>query len=220
MGTGKRIGKTAVTGHVGACSRPTATDRRGDGEGRAARPRDVAVPPTWRRSSTSHARGDTRRPTTSRPRALVGVATAAADAAVAGSPAPSRRRTSRGRASRQLSSRPRRVRRQRCWLPPIAADRTVLVVRTHPSTVRRVTSTLSTAYPDLVVVTMAERGRRDGSAPRAGPAHVRPEVRVIGPAPAAPAEPTRGPTMAFFSRAPPAARPPPRHLAEASSARM
>ena len=101
VGTGKRVGKTAVTGHV---ARLLSRDRRvvvvAMGRGGPPEPEVVRVPPTARGAARALARAVATPPrTTSRRRRSPASRRSAAAAAAAGSPAPSGSRTcSRARA--------------------------------------------------------------------------------------------------------------------------
>ena len=108
IGTGKRVGKTAVTGHVAAAPRPRpARRRRGDGARRAGRARGRRE--SARRSTTcsrSPAPGATPRPTTSRRRRSPACRRSAAVAAAAGSRARSGSRTCSPASGSRRSSGP------------------------------------------------------------------------------------------------------------------
>jgi cyclic 2,3-diphosphoglycerate synthase len=208
VGTGKRVGKTAVTGHL---ARLLAMDREvvvvAMGRGGPLEPEVVRIPPTVESlvelsRSGRHAASDHLETA-----ALVGVATVGC------------RRCGGGLAGAVSTSNVAEGARVAAGLdpdvvvfdgsgaavPPIAADRTVVVVGGHQD--RRVASGYLNAYrlllADLVVVTMAEAGtdwqdlRSDvGSVVREGVPVV---ATTLRPRPLAD---VRGRTVAYFCAAP------------------
>jgi cyclic 2,3-diphosphoglycerate synthetase len=161
VGTGKRIGKTAVTGHI---ARLLAVDRRvvvvAMGRGGPAEPEVVTVPPTVESlvelsRSGRHAASDHLETA-----ALVGVTTVGCrrcGGGLAGGVASSN--VARG-AELAVSLDPDAVvfDGSGAALPPIAADRTVVVVGGHqePSLVTGYLNAYRLLLADTVVVTMAD----------------------------------------------------------------
>ena len=209
IGTGKRVGKTAVTGHVArVLARERQRRRRRDGAWGAGGARGRrGSGRRWPTCSRSRARGVTLRPTTSRRRRSPGCRPSAAGAAAAASPARSASRTSLAgtRLAEELDPDLIVLDGSGAALPPIAADRRILVVGAHQD------HAVATGYlnpyrallADLVVVTMAE----DGSITRRSPLELgeltRPGVpivrAVLRPRPLAD---VRGRRVAFFGTAP------------------
>jgi cyclic 2,3-diphosphoglycerate synthetase len=212
-GTGKRVGKTAVTGHL---ARLLATDREvvvvAMGRGGPSEPEIVTVPPTVESlvelsRSGRHAASDHLETA-----ALVGVATVGC------------RRCGGGLAGAVATSNVADGARIAAGLdpdllvfdgsgaafPPVAADRTVVVVGGHQDA-RVVAGYLNTyrlLLADVVVVTMAEPGSgwehvRDAVAGTVGP-DVPVVATTLRPRPLAD---VRGRTVAYFCAAPPDAHP-------------
>jgi cyclic 2,3-diphosphoglycerate synthetase len=209
VGTGKRVGKTAVTGHL---ARLLARDRRvvvvAMGRGGPSEPETILVRPTVDgllelSRSGRHAASDHLETA-----ALAGVETVGS------------RRCGGGFAGRVFSSNVPAAARvavdlgpdlvvfdgSGAALPPIAADRTVVVVGGHqdPAVASGYLNAYRLLLADLVVLTMAEAGSgweatRDavGAVTRAD-AHV--VAAVLRPRPATD---VRGRTVAYFCTAPP-----------------
>ena len=210
VGTGKRVGKTAVTGHV---ARLLARDRRvvvvAMGRGGPSEPETIVVPPTvdgllelsrgGRHAASDHLETA----------ALAGVETVGA------------RRCGGGLAGGVFSSNVHAAARvavelapdlvvfdgSGAALPPIAADRTVVVVggRQDPAVASGYLNAYRLLLADLVVLTMAEaesewETTRD-AVRRVTPAGVDVVATVLRPRPAAD---IRGRTVAYFCTAPPA----------------
>ena len=211
VGTGKRVGKTAVTGYV---ARLLAVDRRvvvvAMGRGGPPEPEVVMVPPTIESlvalsRSGRHAASDHLETA-----ALVGVPTVGC------------RRCGGGLAGAVGSSNVLEGARVAAGLapdvvlfdgsgaalPPIAADRTVVVVGGHqdPAVVGGYLNTYRLLLADVVVVTMAEEGSGWGVVRDRVAESVRPGTPVIAttlqPRPAAD---IAGRSVAYFCTAPPAA---------------
>ena len=133
-GTGKRVGKTAVTGHV---ARLLAQDRRvvvvAMGRGGPPEPEVIESRPTWRRCSSARAPACTGRPTTSRRPRSPACPPSAAAGPEAGSPARSAARTCREGVEAALALDPELLLfdGSGAALPPVAADARVLVVPAH-----------------------------------------------------------------------------------------
>jgi cyclic 2,3-diphosphoglycerate synthetase len=208
VGTGKRVGKTAVTGHV---ARLLAGDRRvvvvAMGRGGPREPETIVVPPTIE-ALLELSRGGRH---------------AASDhletAALAGVETVGSRRCGGGLAGGVFSSNVGAAARvalelgpdlvvfdgSGAALPPIAADRTVVVVGGHqdPAVAAGYLNAYRLLLADLVVLTMAETGR-GWEATRDAVRRVVPEVGVVAavlrPRPAAD---IRGRTVAYFCTAPP-----------------
>jgi cyclic 2,3-diphosphoglycerate synthetase len=210
VGTGKRVGKTAVTGHL---ARLFARDRRvvvvAMGRGGPSEPETIVVPPTidallelsrgGRHAASDHLETA----------ALAGVETVGA------------RRCGGGLAGGVFSSNVRAAARvavdlgpdlvifdgSGAALPPIAADRTVVVVGGYqdPAVASGYLNAYRLLLADLVVLTMAEaRGqweRTRDAVRRVVPAGVEVVAAVLRPRPAAD---IRGRTVAYFCTAPPA----------------
>jgi cyclic 2,3-diphosphoglycerate synthetase len=210
VGTGKRVGKTAVTGHV---ARLFAVDRRivvvAMGRGGPREPEVVTVAPTIESlvelsRSGRHAASDHLETA-----ALVGVPTVGC------------RRCGGGLAGAVGSSNVREGARvavslapdlvlfdgSGAALPPIAADRTVVVVGGHqdPAVVGGYLNTYRLLLADVVVVTMAEDGSGWGTVRDRVAESVRPGTPVIAttlqPRPAANISRR---SVAYFCTAPPA----------------
>jgi cyclic 2,3-diphosphoglycerate synthetase len=208
VGTGKRVGKTAVTGHL---ARLLARNRRvvvvAMGRGGPREPETILVPPTIDgllelSRAGRHAASDHLETA-----ALSGVETVGA------------RRCGGGLAGAVLSSNVHAAARvaaelapdlvvfdgSGAALPPIAADRTVVVVAGHqdPAVASGYLNAYRLHLADLVVLTMAEAGA-GWEATRAAvravvPAGVRVVASVLRPRPAAD---VRGRTVAYFCTAP------------------
>ena len=211
VGTGKRVGKTAVTGYVArllAVDRPVVVVAMG--RGGPPDPEVVMVPPTIESlvalsRSGRHAASDHLETA-----ALVGVPTVGC------------RRCGGGLAGAVGSSNVREGSRvavslapdlvlfdgSGAALPPIAADRTVVVVGGHqdPAVVGGYLNTYRLLLADVVVVTMAEEGSGWGVVRDRVAESVRPGTPVIAttlqPRPAADIS---GRSVAYFCTAPPAA---------------
>jgi cyclic 2,3-diphosphoglycerate synthase len=209
VGTGKRVGKTAVTGHL---AQLLARDRRvivvAMGRGGPSEPETIFVPPTVEglvelSRSGRHAASDHLETA-----ALVGVETVGA------------RRCGGGLAGGVMSSNVERAARAAvelgpdlvvfdgsgAALPPVATDRTVVVVSGRQDAVvaSGYLNTFRLLLADLVVVTMAEadgawKPTRDAVRAVVG-AGVPVVATVLRPRPAAA---VRGRTVAYFCTAPP-----------------
>jgi cyclic 2,3-diphosphoglycerate synthase len=209
VGTGKRVGKTAVTGHL---ARVLARDRRvvvvAMGRGGPREPETIVVPPTidallelsrgGRHAASDHLETA----------ALAGVETVGA------------RRCGGGLAGGVFASNVGAAARvalelgpdlvvfdgSGAALPPVAADRTVVVVGGHqdPAVVSGYLNAYRLLLADLVVLTMAEAGsgwERTRDAVRlVVPAEVEVVSAVLRPRPASD---IRGRTVAYFCTAPP-----------------
>jgi cyclic 2,3-diphosphoglycerate synthase len=208
-GTGKRVGKTAVTGHV---ARLLARDRNvvvvAMGRGGPAEPEVVTVPPTVESlvelsRSGRHAASDHLETA-----ALVGVATVGC------------RRCGGGLAGAVATSNVAEGARVAAALapdvvvfdgsgaafPPVAPDRTVVVVGGHqdPRVAAGYLNSYRLLLADVVVVTMAEPETSWEEVQSAVESSVRPGVPVVAttlrPRPLAD---LRGRTVAYFCAAPP-----------------
>jgi cyclic 2,3-diphosphoglycerate synthetase len=184
VGTGKRVGKTAVTGHL---ARLLAADRRvvvvAMGRGGPAQPEVVTVPPTVESlvdlsRSGRHAASDHLETA-----ALVGVATVGCrrcGGGLAGGVATSN--VGEG-AEVAAALDPELVvfDGSGAALPPIAADRTVVVVGGHqdPALVAGYLNAYRLLLADVVVVTMADEPAAWHAVADAVRRVVRPEVDVI-----------------------------------------
>ena len=211
VGTGKRVGKTAVTGHLArllAGQRASSSSRWGGEARRSPRWSPFRRPST--RSSSSRAPGATLRPTTSRRLRSSASRRSGAGAAEAGSPAPSRPRTSpRARASRSSSSptsssstaAAQRSRRS----PPTGRSSSSAGTRTRASAAGYLNA-YRLLLADLVVVTMAEAGTGWEAVQTAVRSVVRPGVPVVATVlRPRPLVDVRGRTVAYFCTAPPEA---------------
>ena len=216
IGTGKRVGKTAVTAHAARLLRARpGRRRRRDGTRRAARARGGEGRARRRRAcSSSRAPGGTPPPTTSRPRRSPASRPSAAAAAAAGSPGRSPSRTSTRARSSRSSSRPDLVLfdGSGAAIPPVETSRRVLVV--GAATDRDVATGYLNALPaPRLRPRRPDDGRSGlrlgGAARRGGRARA---ARAGDDAPAAPGRAGRGATVAFFSTAPEAAHDARRHL--------
>jgi cyclic 2,3-diphosphoglycerate synthetase len=208
VGTGKRMGKTAVTGHL---ARLLARDRRvvvvAMGRGGPREPETIVVPPTVEAllelsRGGRHAASDHLETA-----ALAGVATVGA------------RRCGGGLAGGVFASNVGAAAQvalelgpdlvvfdgSGAALPPIAADRTVVVVGGHqdPAVAAGYLNAYRLLMADLVVLTMAEAGS-GWEATRDAVRRVAPAVdlvaAVLRPRPALE---VRGRTVAYFCTAPP-----------------
>jgi cyclic 2,3-diphosphoglycerate synthase len=227
IGTGKRVGKTAVTGHI---ARLLAADRSvvvvAMGRGGPAEPEVVSVPPTVESlvklsRSGRHAASDHLETA-----ALVGVATVGC------------RRCGGGLAGGVATSNVRAGARvavgldpdlvvfdgSGAALPPIAADCTVAVVGGHqdPALVTGYLNTYRLLLADLVVVTMADAAWDWRVVGDAIGRVVRPGVDVIATAlQPRPLVDVSGRSVAYFCAAPPGAHPKlRRHLEDMYGARI
>ena len=208
VGTGKRVGKTAVTGHL---ARLLARDRRvvvvAMGRGGPREPETIVVPPTIE-ALLELSRGGRH---------------AASDhletAALAGVETVGSRRCGGGLAGGVFSSNVGAAARvalelgpdvvvfdgSGAALPPIAADRTVVVVGGHqdPAVAAGYLNAYRLLLANLVVLTMAEE-RRGWEATREAVRRVVPEVDVVAAVlRPRPATDIRGRTVAYFCTAPP-----------------
>jgi cyclic 2,3-diphosphoglycerate synthetase len=225
IGTGKRVGKTALTGHL---ARLASLDRRlvvvAMGRGGPAEPETVVVPPTVAAlvelsRAGRHAASDHLETA-----ALVGVETVGC------------RRCGGGLAGAVYASNVARGARVAAALapdlvvfdgsgaavPPIAADRTILAVGGHqdPAVAAGYLNAFRLLLADLVVVTMAEEGsgweRVRTAVASVVPAGVGVLATVLRPRPLVG---IRGRSVAYFCTAPPAAHPVlSAHLADAYGA--
>jgi cyclic 2,3-diphosphoglycerate synthetase len=211
VGTGKRVGKTAVTGHV---ARLLASDRRvvvvAMGRGGPAEPEIITVPPTVEALVALSRDGRHAASDHLETAALVGVETVGA------------RRCGGGFAGAVFSSNVLEASRvaeglapelvifdgSGAALPPVATDRTVVVVGGHqrPEVAAGYLNAFRLLRADLVVVSMAEDGT--------GWESTRDAVRDIAPQDVAvvatvlrprPASDVRDRTVAYFCTAPSAA---------------
>jgi cyclic 2,3-diphosphoglycerate synthetase len=211
VGTGKRVGKTAVTGHV---ARLLAVDRRvvvvAMGRGGPREPEVVSVPPTIESlvalsRSGRHAASDHLETA-----ALVGVPTVGCRrcggglaGAVGTSNVGDGARVAVGLAPDLVL-----FDGSGAALPPIAADRTVVVVGGHqdPAVVGGYLNTFRLLLADVVVVTMAEEGSGWEAVRDRVADSVRPGTAVVAttlqPRPAAN---IAGRSVAYFCAAPRAA---------------
>jgi cyclic 2,3-diphosphoglycerate synthetase len=208
VGTGKRVGKTAVTGHV---ARLLARDRRvvvvAMGRGGPAEPETISVPPTIE-ALVELSRGGRH---------------AASDhletAALAGVETVGCRRCGGGLAGGVVTSNVAAGARAAAALrpdlvvfdgsgaalPPIATDRTVAVVGGHqdPAVAAGYLNAFRLLLADLVVVTMAEGGGGWERTRDAVRAVVAPDVPVVASVlRPRPASDVRGRTVAYFCTAP------------------
>ena len=227
VGTGKRVGKTAVTGHV---ARLLATERRvvvvAMGRGGPAEPEIVTVPPTVESlvelsRSGRHAASDHLETA-----ALVGVATVGCrrcGGGLAGGVATSN--VDEGaRVALELDPELVVFDGSGAALPPIAADRTVVVVGGHqdPAVVAGYLNTYRLLLADVVVVTMADESAGWQAVLDAVRAVVRPGVDVVATTlQPRPLVDVRGRELAYFSAAPSSAHARLRaHLEDAHGARV
>jgi cyclic 2,3-diphosphoglycerate synthase len=208
VGTGKRVGKTALTGHV---ARLLATERRvvvvAMGRGGPAEPEIVTVPPTVASlvelsRSGRHAASDHLETA-----ALVGVATVGCrrcGGGLAGGVATSN--VDEGaRVARALAPELVVFDGSGAALPPIAADRTVTVVGGHqdPAIVAGYLNSYRLLLADIVVVTMADESASWQAVVDAVRAVVRPSVDVVATTlQPRPLVDVRGREIAYFSAAP------------------
>ncbi len=168
IGTGKRVGKTAVTGHV---ARLLALDRRvvvvAMGRGGPAEPEVVTVPPTvdalvalsrgGRHAASDHLETA----------ALAGVETVGArrcGGGLAGAVFFSNVAAA-ARVAEQLAPEVVVFDGSGAALPPVATDRTIVVVGGHqsPAVAAGYLNAFRLVRADLVVLTMAEAGNRLGA---------------------------------------------------------
>ena len=209
VGTGKRVGKTAVTGHL---ARLLARDRRivvvAMGRGGPSEPEVISVPPTVEAllelsRGGRHAASDHLETA-----ALAGVETVGCrrcGGGLAGSVV-----TSNVAAGARLATdlEPDLVvfDGSGAAVPPVATDKTVVVVGGHqdPAVAAGYLNAFRLLRADIVVVTMGEAGggwERTRDAVRAvTPTHVPVVATVLRPRPAADVE---GRTVAYFCTAPP-----------------
>ena len=210
-GTGKRVGKTAVTGHV---ARLLARDRNvvvvAMGRGGPPEPEVVTVPPTVESlvelsRSGRHAASDHLETA-----ALVGVATVGCrrcGGGLAGAVATSN--VAEGaRVAEELEPDVVVFDGSGAAFPPVAADSTVVVVGGHQDP--RVAAGYLNAYrlllADVVVVTMAESGTGWERVLQAVTATARPGVPVVATTlRPRPLVAVRGRSIAYFCAAPPEA---------------
>jgi cyclic 2,3-diphosphoglycerate synthetase len=224
VGTGKRMGKTAVTGHL---ARLVARDRRvvvvAMGRGGPPQPETITVPPTVAAlvelsRSGRHAASDHLETA-----ALVGVPTVGCrrcGGGLAGGVASSN--VALGSAA-ALGMTPELVifDGSGAALPPVAADHTLVVVGGHqdPAVASGYLNTYRLLLADAAIMTMAEADSRSTweRVRRAVRETVRPDVPVLSATlRPRPAEDVRGSTVAYFCTAPkPAHARLAEHLAEA-----
>ena len=229
VGTGKRMGKTAVTGHL---ARLLARDRRivvvAMGRGGPPEPEVISAPPTVQAlvelsRAGRHAASDHLETA-----ALTGVPTVGCrrcGGGLAGAVASSN--VSEG-AALALELRPDLVvfDGSGSALPPVAADRTVVVVAGHqdPAVAGGYLNAYRLLLADLAVVTMAEEGTRPEweSVLRTVRETVRAGTPVVGAMlRPRPAEDIRGHSVAYFCTAPASAHAPlAAHLAEEHGAEV
>jgi cyclic 2,3-diphosphoglycerate synthase len=227
VGTGKRVGKTAVTGHLARL----LSDRLrvvvvAMGRGGPAEPETITVPPTVDAllalsRSGRHAASDHLETA-----ALVGVETIGC------------RRCGGGFAGAVFTSNvaagaSTAAALQRdlvifdgsgAAMPPIATDRRIVVVGGHqdPAVAAGYLNEYRLLLADLVIVTMAESGTSWERVRDAASRVVRPGVEVVPTVlRPRPAEDVRGRSVAYFSTAPPSAHPVlASHLREAHGAEV
>ncbi|MGH3134014.1 MAG: 2,3-diphosphoglycerate synthetase [Gaiellaceae bacterium] len=211
VGTGKRVGKTAVTGHL---ARRLALDRRvvvvAMGRGGPAEPETILVPPTVEAlvelsRGGRHAASDHLETA-----ALAGVETVGcrrAGGGLAGAVFVSNVHEG-ARAAADLGPDVVVFDGSGAALPPVATDRTVVVVGGHqsPAVAAGYLNAFRLLLADLVVVTMAEAGSgwelvRD-AVRSVVPERVEVVATVLRPRPASP---VRGRTVAYFCTASPVA---------------
>ena len=226
VGTGKRVGKTAVTGHV---VRTLALSRHlvvvAMGRGGPPEPETVLVPPTLdallelsrdgRHAASDHLE-------TAVVAGVVTVGCRRCGGGLAGAVAVSNVLEGVGLA-RALSPDLVVLDGSGAALPPVAAGRRILVASAAQPV--DVAAGYLNAYrariADLVLVTMAEPGSRHDALADAMRAHVRPGTAVVRAVlRPRPLEPVAGARVAFFCTAPPAEHPRlARHLEETHGAR-
>lgn len=216
IGTGKRVGKTAVTGHL---ARLIARERRvvvvAMGRGGPAEPEVVTVPPTVEAlvelsRSGRHAASDHLETA-----ALAGVETVGCrrcGGGLAGGVVTSNVAAG-ARTAAALSPDVVVFDGSGAALPPIAADRTIVVVggRQEPAVAAGYLNAYRLLLADLVVVTMAEAEPEPGwvRVRRAVEAVVRPEVPVVSTVlRPRPMVDLSGRSVAYFCTAPKAAHGP------------
>jgi cyclic 2,3-diphosphoglycerate synthetase len=213
VGTGKRVGKTAVTGHV---ARLLAADRRvvvvAMGRGGPPEPEVIRVAPTVEElvalsRSGRHAASDHLETA-----ALVGVETVGCrrcGGGLAGAVAVSNVREG-ARVAAGLDPELVVFDGSGAALPPVAAGRRIVVAGAHqdPAVVTGYLNAYRFRLADLVVLAMAEEGSGHEQLAERIAALVRPGVSVIAtvlrPRPSAP---VGGRRLAFFCTAPPAEHP-------------
>jgi cyclic 2,3-diphosphoglycerate synthase len=227
IGTGKRVGKTAVTGHL---ARLLAAERSvvvvAMGRGGPAEPEVVSVPPTVESlvalsRSGRHAASDHLETA-----ALVGVATVGCrrcGGGLAGGVATSNVRAG-ARVAVGLNPDLVVFDGSGAALPPIAADRTVVVVGGHqdPAVVTGYLNSYRLLLADLVVLTMADAATDWRLVSDAIGRVVRPGVDVVATAlKPRPLVDVNGRSVAYFCAAPPSAHPTLRqHLEDVYGARI
>ena len=217
VGTGKRVGKTAVTGHLARLlAREHDVVVVAMGRGGPRRPEVVAVPPTVDAllalsRSGRHAASDHLETA-----ALTGVVTVGCrrcGGGLAGAVAVSN--VAEGAAlARERAPELVVFDGSGAALPPVAAGRTIVVVGGHqsPAVAAGFLNTYRLLLADLVVVTMAELGSGWESVARAVEEAARPGTPVVATAlRPRPISDVRGRAVAYFCTAPPSAH---RTLAE------
>ena len=211
VGTGKRVGKTAVTGHV---ARRLAKESRvvvvAMGRGGPSEPETIAVPPTVEALLALSRTGRHAASDHLETAALAGVETVGCrrcGGGLAGSVFTSNV-VEGGRVAVGLDPDLVVFDGSGAALPPIATDRTIAVVGGHqsPAVAAGYLNAFRLLLADLVVVTMAEAGsewERTYDAVRAVvPSAVEVVPTVLRPRPM---ESVRGRKVAYFCTAPPAA---------------
>lgn len=213
VGTGKRVGKTAVTGHV---ARLLSSDRHvvvvAMGRGGPPEPEVVRVPPTVDAlvelsRAGRHAASDHLETA-----ALTGVETVGCRRCGGGlAGAVSISNVHEGaRVAASLDPDLVVFDGSGAALPPVEVARRVLVMGAHqdPAVAAGYLNGYRLLLADLVVVTMAEAGARHEELRQAAERTARAEVRVIATVlRPRPAEPVDGRTVAFFCTAPAEAHP-------------
>jgi cyclic 2,3-diphosphoglycerate synthase len=209
VGTGKRVGKTAVTGHI---ARLYSHDRRvvvvAMGRGGPSAPETVTVPPTVEAllelsRSGRHAASDHLETA-----ALTGVTTVGArrcGGGLAGNVFVSNVAAA-ARVARDLDPELVVFDGSGAALPPIAADRTVVVVPAHqlPAIAAGYLNAYRLLLADLVLVTMCEEGSSWEATRDAVRRVVAPEVDVVATVlRPRPLIDVGGREVAYFSTAPP-----------------
>jgi len=227
IGTGKRVGKTAVTGHL---ARLIAKERRvvvvAMGRGGPAEPEVVTIPPTVEAlvelsRSGRHAASDHLETA-----ALAGVETVGCrrcGGGLAGGVVTSNVAAGAQTAA-ALSPDVVVFDGSGAALPPIAADRTIVVVSGHqdPAVAAGYLNTYRLLLADLVVVTMAEPGSGWEHVRRAVEAVVRRDVPVVSTVlRPRPTVDLSGRSVAYFCTAPEAAHAPlAAHLSDVYGAKV
>jgi cyclic 2,3-diphosphoglycerate synthetase len=213
VGTGKRVGKTAVTGHI---ARVLAPYRRvvvvAMGRGGPPEPEAITVPPTVEALVALSRKGRHAASDHLETAALTGVATVGCrrcGGGLAGQPFVSNVVLG-AQAALELDPELVVFDGSGAALPPVAAGRTITVVGAHqdPAVSAGYLNAYRLLVADLVLVSLAEDGSGWERARDAVGAVVQPEAvvvpTVLRPRPAVP---VGGRTVAYFCTAPPSAHP-------------